>query len=317
MRYARVPGEIHRSSRTGKFRKQGYFRKVGSFSGERGLFETATDAVTGTVGYARDAVVGTVGLAKDVALGSLNTAGDFLENPLTPSTTTALVLGGLALVAGFVFLLKPKTVTPARPQPPVPPVPVVPGPGPQPPPGGVPTPTARTVTLTETDSGTAVTAAPGDTIMVILSQDASTGYAWGLVAGFDPNVLAQGPGPIPVPASGTDGSGGVPGGTTMNVAWTFYVKAPGNTTLQFTYQRPWEAGSPAKTAQYTVSVAVGANAGSALPGQAGGGVMGVPGVGQVVGSGPWGNFPPGHGRGRHPLPPWRHLPPHRFWPYGY
>ncbi|PXX64254.1 inhibitor of cysteine peptidase [Nocardia tenerifensis] len=106
------------------------------------------------------------------------------------------------------------------------------------------------VTATEADDGQERRVAVGQTLVVTLPANPSTGYMW-QIAGLDTNLLqAQGdPGfkPDPnVPVAPGSGGGSV---------WTFVGKAPGITTLSMDYLRPWEQGiEPAQKFSLTIKV---------------------------------------------------------------
>ncbi|WP_433657297.1 protease inhibitor I42 family protein [Nocardia sp. CA-128927] len=106
------------------------------------------------------------------------------------------------------------------------------------------------VTAGEGDNGQERRIAVGQSLVVTLPANPSTGYMWQITQ-LDANLLqAQGdPGfkPDPnVPVAPGSGGGSV---------WTFVGKAAGITTLSMEYLRPWEQGvEPAQTYSLTIKV---------------------------------------------------------------
>ncbi|MFI6167995.1 protease inhibitor I42 family protein [Nocardia sp. NPDC051052] len=106
------------------------------------------------------------------------------------------------------------------------------------------------VTAGEGDNGQERQVAVGQSLVVTLPSNPSTGYLW-QITGLDANLLqAQGdPGFKPDPdVPVAPGSGG-------GAVWTFVGKAAGITKLSMDYLRPWEQGvEPAQTYSLTVKV---------------------------------------------------------------
>ncbi|MEU7138107.1 protease inhibitor I42 family protein [Nocardia sp. NPDC046473] len=106
------------------------------------------------------------------------------------------------------------------------------------------------VTAGEGDNGQERRVAVGQSLVVTLPANPSTGYMWQITE-LDANLLqAQGdPGfkPDPnVPVAPGSGGGSV---------WTFVGKAAGITKLSMDYLRPWEQGvEPAQTYSLTIKV---------------------------------------------------------------
>lgn len=106
------------------------------------------------------------------------------------------------------------------------------------------------VTAGEADNGQERRIAVGQSLVVTLPANPSTGYMWQITE-LDANLLqAQGdPGfkPDPnVPVAPGSGGGSV---------WTFVGKTAGTTKLSMDYLRPWEQGvEPAQTYSLTVKV---------------------------------------------------------------
>ncbi|MFD6157835.1 protease inhibitor I42 family protein [Nocardia sp. NPDC060256] len=100
------------------------------------------------------------------------------------------------------------------------------------------------------DNGQERQVAVGQSLVVTLPANPSTGYLW-QITGLDANLLqAQGdPGFKPDPnVPVAPGSGG-------GTVWTFVGKAAGITKLSMDYLRPWEQGvEPAQTYSLTIKV---------------------------------------------------------------
>lgn len=95
------------------------------------------------------------------------------------------------------------------------------------------------------------TLAVGQTLLISLPSNATTGYAWTL-SGSTNEVLRPG---TPFGEEATDphepGMVGVGG----NTSWRFQAAQPGMVHLSFAYRRAWEANTrPAETATYTIVV---------------------------------------------------------------
>lgn len=107
------------------------------------------------------------------------------------------------------------------------------------------------ITLTASDSGSAITLKPGDTLVVRLEGNPSTGYTWD-VLDVNTQVLEQVgetefESSLP-PAEIAPGTGGT-------LVLTFTARDPGSTTLTLGYHRPWETTEmPLET--FTLNVTV-------------------------------------------------------------
>ncbi len=107
---------------------------------------------------------------------------------------------------------------------------------------------AGTVKVTEADQGKTVEAKVGDTLVVALAGNPSTGYAW--VAKDVPSFLKLEGEPTFVKS---DNSGAVGAGGTLEIK--FGAAAAGSGELLLDYKRPWETtATPAKTFSATVTV---------------------------------------------------------------
>ena len=104
------------------------------------------------------------------------------------------------------------------------------------------------VQVTEADSGGSVTLNPGDTLEVILTSNATTGYHW-TITSLNQDILQQSgdseyeadPNP-----QGLIGAGG-------KELFTFKATSPGETSLEMNYQSPSNTSSDTKFS-YSVKV---------------------------------------------------------------
>ncbi len=107
------------------------------------------------------------------------------------------------------------------------------------------------LTLTEADGGMSFTIKAGDTILVVLPGNPSTGYSW--MAALDEQsaaVLAQQGEPAYVEET-TDESVIGGGGT---FTFTFTATEEGEAIVKLDYVRPWESVAPEKTFEVNVTV---------------------------------------------------------------
>jgi len=106
------------------------------------------------------------------------------------------------------------------------------------------------ITLADSDSGRVAQVARGQTVVIRLSSNRSTGYRWTL-APFPAGVLTPVGDPVYTSAgapSGAVGAGGVE-------AWSFLASESGRQELRFEYRRPWERDvAAARTLRYTIAV---------------------------------------------------------------
>jgi len=109
------------------------------------------------------------------------------------------------------------------------------------------TPANQTITLTDADAGKTVTLQTGDTLVIHLAGNPTTGYNWG-VSKVDASILqAQGDVQF-TPDTNAAGSGGT-------VVLTFLAASAGQTQLQLAYHRSWETGiAPLQTFAVTIVV---------------------------------------------------------------
>jgi inhibitor of cysteine peptidase len=92
----------------------------------------------------------------------------------------------------------------------------------------------QTVHLTEQDAGRQVDLHLGQSCVVTLFENATTGYRWAIDA-IDPSLLETAEVKPSYPG-GAVGSGG-------HVAWRFVAKAPGTTSVNFKLWRQWAGDS--------------------------------------------------------------------------
>jgi inhibitor of cysteine peptidase len=96
------------------------------------------------------------------------------------------------------------------------------------------------VEIDEAENLGEVVLSAGDTLLLSLESNPTTGYAWE-IAEIDQSILREASHEYEAEASGLVGSGG-------HEIWRFDALAAGRTTLQLEYRRPWEEGvEPEKT----------------------------------------------------------------------
>ena len=106
---------------------------------------------------------------------------------------------------------------------------------------------AALLRLSEKDNGKQVHLRSGQSMDIVLFENATTGYQWQIVS-IDKDILVEAEKPDFEPASGLLGAGG-------KKTYHFKAASPGKTELRFAYRRPWEANvSPIKT--FTVWITV-------------------------------------------------------------
>ena len=100
---------------------------------------------------------------------------------------------------------------------------------------------AGVVTITKSDADKTITASPGQTLLVVLDANPSTGYTW-TVASAPEFLRSEGE-----PAFASEGaSGAVGAGGKQTLKFT--VTATGKGPLNLSYVRPWETGvAPVET----------------------------------------------------------------------
>lgn len=105
---------------------------------------------------------------------------------------------------------------------------------------------ADTVRLTAADDGSAVVLAEGDTLIVRLEGNPTTGYSWEIDE-LDQTVLRLQGEPGYEAESDLIGSGGM-------FTFTFEAAGEGETDLVLVYHRPWEENDPIETFSVMVDV---------------------------------------------------------------
>ncbi len=106
---------------------------------------------------------------------------------------------------------------------------------------------ANTVTITEQDAGKTVELKTGDTLIVTLEGNMTTGFSW-IPATQNPVLLKQVGDVAVTPVSNALGA---PGKIVLN----FKATQTGQTTLHLDYKRSWEENvAPVKTFEVTVTV---------------------------------------------------------------
>jgi inhibitor of cysteine peptidase len=109
---------------------------------------------------------------------------------------------------------------------------------------------------TSSDSGKTLTVSMGETFIVKLPENPSTGYSWNLTAGSGLEVISD----QYVPDSASRqivGSGGYH-------TWTILASSPGTSAVSGIYKRPWEPAS-ASDERFTLNIIVTLSPGSTLP----------------------------------------------------
>lgn len=109
---------------------------------------------------------------------------------------------------------------------------------------------AAEVQLTQADSGKTVSLARGGTLIVALTSNPSTGYAWSVVSPEPKNLELDGE-PKFVPPGSTSPVVGAAG----TQVFTFKAVATGKSTLRMEYRRSFEPNEPAQ-GTFTVEVEV-------------------------------------------------------------
>jgi inhibitor of cysteine peptidase len=92
----------------------------------------------------------------------------------------------------------------------------------------------QTVQLTEQDAGRKVNLHVGQSCVITLFENATTGYRWAIDT-IDPSLL-ESAGVTPKYGGGAVGSGG-------HVDWKFVAKAPGTASVGFKLWRQWAGDS--------------------------------------------------------------------------
>jgi inhibitor of cysteine peptidase len=96
-------------------------------------------------------------------------------------------------------------------------------------------------------SGKQVELSVGQSLVVTLESNATTGYSWTLAQNSDESVLNETGHEYIAPQTTLIGAGG-------NEEWTFKALKKGNSTISMGYSRPWESTPPVETFDLTVVV---------------------------------------------------------------
>jgi inhibitor of cysteine peptidase len=104
----------------------------------------------------------------------------------------------------------------------------------------------QTITMAQTDNGKSVQVHAGDTIVIQLDENASTGYTWAINK-TDTTILT-------LQSSTYTSSGNLPGSGGTRV-FTFLAKNPGTVQLQLKYWRSFE-GDSSIIQRYNVTIEV-------------------------------------------------------------
>jgi inhibitor of cysteine peptidase len=105
----------------------------------------------------------------------------------------------------------------------------------------------KTTTISESDAGKTITIKNGETLVVKLKGNITTGYTW-VPAGQDPQLLTQVGENEYTPESNLIGAPGT-------IILKFTATATGQTVLRLEYKRPWETDvAPSQTFEVTVIV---------------------------------------------------------------
>lgn len=89
---------------------------------------------------------------------------------------------------------------------------------------------------------------PGEKIFIVVASNRTTGFSWQIAKPLDEKVVKFLESKYVPAKSGLAGAGG-------KEVWTFTAVAPGQTTISFTYSRPWEKSTPpSQEKTYTVIV---------------------------------------------------------------
>lgn len=112
---------------------------------------------------------------------------------------------------------------------------------------------AGSVTVSQSDNGSHQSLVPGDTFVVRLKSNLTTGYRWSVTTA-DPTLLRKKPEQYKRPVPGKVGQGGVQ-------IFMFTALKPGETSVLLGYSRPFEKhAAPAKTFRVEISVTAAAPA---------------------------------------------------------
>jgi len=106
---------------------------------------------------------------------------------------------------------------------------------------------SNNVNVDSSYSGKQVELSVGQSLVVTLESNATTGYSWALVQNSDDSVLNETGHEYITPQTTLIGAGG-------NEEWTFKTLKKGTSTISMGYSRPWESTPPVETFDLTVVV---------------------------------------------------------------
>ena len=121
-------------------------------------------------------------------------------------------------------------------------------PSPSPTPTVIPTPTPTPLNVDDSYSGGQVQLEVGQSLVVTLASNVTTGYSWSLTDNSDSSVLTEIGNEYIAPQTTLVGAGG-------KEEWTFKALKKGTSSISMGYRQPWETGTPpAETFSLTVVV---------------------------------------------------------------
>jgi inhibitor of cysteine peptidase len=106
---------------------------------------------------------------------------------------------------------------------------------------------SNNVNVDSSYSGKQVELSVGQSLVVTLESNATTGYSWALVQNSDDSVLSKIGNEYVAPQTTLVGAGG-------KEEWTFKALKQGTSTISMGYSRPWESTPPVETFDLTVVV---------------------------------------------------------------
>lgn len=106
---------------------------------------------------------------------------------------------------------------------------------------------SNNVNVDSSYSGKQVELSVGQTLVVTLASNVTTGYSWSLTENSDSSVLSETGNEYIAPQTTLIGAGGTE-------EWTFQALKKGTSTISMGYSRPWESTPPAETFNLTVVV---------------------------------------------------------------
>ncbi|MFO1434779.1 MAG: protease inhibitor I42 family protein [Candidatus Competibacteraceae bacterium] len=104
------------------------------------------------------------------------------------------------------------------------------------------------ITLTQADQGKSITLQPGQTLVVELPENPTTGFRWAIARNDEETLALRKSDYKPAAGVGVGGGG--------RRTFTFIAKKPGSVVLQFKNWRKWE-GDSSVTRRFGVIVDVG------------------------------------------------------------